>query len=191
MIYQYVVTLKNKNSRYIDFIGFLLPGVSILFYVMEMVKSSQVHPAYIVGAISVGGLLGWNVYQSTFNKKTVKYRWALYISALVWMKMPYYEWLSLVFILLGFLEPQAKYAIEIGFGEKEVVINSLPKKRYSWSDFENVVLKDGLLTMDFANNRILQRETLDDEEDDTEEDEFNLFCFNQLRLAKNRRSVME
>ena len=191
MIYQYVVTLKNQSTKYLDFIGFLLPAVSVLFFVMEMVKSNRVHPAYIAGIISISGVLAWNVYQSKHNQKRVRYRWALFIAALVWMKMPYFEWLFFAFILLGILEPQAKYDIEIGFGDKDIVINSLPKRRYFWSDLNNVVLKDGLLTMDFVNNKILQRETLDDEEDDTEEDEFNLFCANQLKLSKNRRTVME
>ena len=38
--------------------------------------------------------------------------------------------------------------------------------------FNNVVLKDDLLTLDFKSNKLLQRETID-EEGDAEEDEFN------------------
>ncbi len=184
MIYQYVVTLKNRNSRYLDLVGFFLSAVSVLFFVMEMVQSQQVNFAYLAGAVSISGLLIWNLYQSRFKKQPVKYRWALYLAALVWMKMPYFEWLFFVFIVLGILEHQAKYSIEIGFGDKEIVINSFPKQKYQWVQLNNVVLKDGLLTIDFANNKLLQRETLDDEEDDTEEEEFNQFCADQLARAK-------
>jgi hypothetical protein len=102
------------------------------------------------------------------------------IAALVWMKMPYFQWLVFVFIILALLEYQAKYAIEIGFADNEIVFNSLFKKRYNWSAFSNIVLKDGLLTLDFTNNRILQREIEDDEEDDADEDEFNEYCRRQL-----------
>jgi hypothetical protein len=41
-------------------------------------------------------------------------------------------------------------------------------------------LKDGLLTLDFSNNKVVQREIEDDEEDDADEEEFNNFCRNQL-----------
>ena len=106
------------------------------------------------------------------------------IAALVWMKMPYYQWLSFVFIILALLEYQAKFAVEIGFSDNEIKFNTLFKKKYNWSDFTNIVLKDGLLTLDFANNKILQREIEDDDdEDDADEKEFNDYCQRQLTKA--------
>jgi hypothetical protein len=47
------------------------------------------------------------------------------------------------------------------------------------------VLRDGLLTLDFTNNRILQREVEDDEDDDADEDEFNDYCRKQLAKASS------
>jgi hypothetical protein len=47
----------------------------------------------------------------------------------------------------------------------------------------NVIIKDDLLTMDFKNNKVFQRYT-DDEEDDeyeVESDEFNEYCLGRLR----------
>jgi hypothetical protein len=49
-----------------------------------------------------------------------------------------------------------------------------------------VVLKDGILTLDFMSNKVLQFETdeLDDEdEEEVTEEEFNAFC--QLCLLRN------
>jgi hypothetical protein len=64
------------------------------------------------------------------------------------------------------------------------VINTLFRRRYDWTDFNNVVLKDGLLTLDFKNNRLLQKEVLeDDDEDDADEDEFNDYCQTRLKEA--------
>lgn len=179
MIYQYVVILKNRQSKYIDFIGFLLGVLSVIFFVRELVFAHQVGVAYLLGAVFVTGVLIWNVWQSSKGKK-VYYSRALLIAALVWMKMPYFQWLTFVFIILALLEYQAKYSLEIGFSDQEVVINSLFKKRYQWTQFDNVMLKDGLLTLDFTNNRILQREVEDDEEDEAGEEEFNAYCRKQL-----------
>jgi hypothetical protein len=180
MVYQYVVTLKNQTNRYIDMLGLLLSIFSVVCFTWELINSPYVSLAYLLGVIFVTGVIAWNLYQSSRNKK-VYYSRALLIAALVWMKMPYFQWLAFVFIMLALLEYQAKYSIEIGFSDKEVLINSLFKKRYQWKQFNNIVLKDGLLTLDFTNNRVLQREIEDDGESEADEDEFNLYCEQQLR----------
>ena len=184
MIYNYVVTLKNKQTRNLDILGFLLSAVSVLFFIQEMLRAASVGLAYLLGSIFIIGVLIWNVYHSIKKGQKVYYSRAMLIAALVWMKMPYFQWLTFLFIILALLEYQAKYAVEIGFSEKEIVINTLLKKRYRWSEFSNIVLKDGLLTLDFNNNRVWQREVEDDEEDDTSEEEFNDFCSARLRASR-------
>ena len=90
----------------------------------------------------------------------------------------------LFFFLLAFLEYQTKRPLEIGFHHDRVVINTLIKRRFEWSAFNNVVLRDGLLTLDFSNNRLMQKEVADDEEeDDADEEEFNAFCRDRLAAA--------
>ncbi|WEK34810.1 MAG: hypothetical protein P0Y53_20170 [Candidatus Pseudobacter hemicellulosilyticus] len=183
MIYQYVVSLKNQGTRYINLFGILLSLASAVFFLRELVLEQHFSLAYLVGVVAVVGFISWNAYWSYRGHK-VFYSRALLIAALVWMKMPYLQWVSFLLIILALLEYQAKYAVEIGFSEKQIVINSLFKKRISWSQLSNIILKDGLLTMDFLNNRILQKEVEDDEEDDADEDEFNNWC--RLQLEKVR-----
>ena len=82
-----------------------------------------------------------------------------------------------------------KYAFkneEIGFNKDEIYYNRFFSKKIQWESLNNVVLKDGILTLDFTSNKVLQFETdeLDDGEDDeVTEEEFNAFC--QLCLQKN------
>ncbi len=179
MVYQYVVTLKNQNNRYIDILGLILSIFSVVSFTLELMGSRHVSVAYLIGAAVVLGIVIYNLVQQA-KKRKVYYSRALLIAALVWMKMPYLQWLVFLFIILALLEYQAKYAVEIGFSDNEIVINSLFKKRYTWKQFSNIVLRDGLLTLDFTNNRILQREVEDDEDDDADEDEFNDYCRKQL-----------
>lgn len=188
MIYQYVVVLKNQHSRYINIIGFLLGLLSIAFFVKELLESGQTGFVYLIGVLFIAGVLAWNVYYAVYKGKKVYYSRALLIAALVWMKMPYLQWLSFVFIILALLEYQAKYAVEVGFSDHEIKFNTFFKKKYRWSDFTNIVLKDGLLTLDFANNKILQREIEeDDDDDDADEQEFNEYC--QKQLAKSYPNI--
>jgi hypothetical protein len=180
MVYKYVVILKNLNNRYIDWFGLLLSVISAVFFARELTLSNKVGVAYLIGLVFVVGMVIYNLVQSS-RKKKVYYSRALLIAALVWMKMPYLQWLAFVFIILALLEYQAKYAVEIGFADDQVVINSLFKKRYRWHDFNNIVLKNGIITLDFVNNRVLQREIEDDEdEDDAGEEEFNEYCRSRL-----------
>ena len=190
MVYQYVVTLKNQHNRYIDILGLLLSIISVVCFTWELIRSNNVSLAYLIGSVAVFGFIVWNLMQ-TAKKRKVYYSRALLIAALVWMKMPYFQWLVFVFIMLALLEYQAKYSIEIGFADNEIVFNSLFKKRYQWNQFSNIVLKDGLLTLDFTNNRILQREVEDDEEDDASEDEFNEYCNYRLANAQEPRQKAE
>ena len=183
MIYKYVVVLKNQHSRYMNAVGFLLGLMSMIFFLRELVVSRSMAFVYLIGAVFVGSVLVYNAIKSSRGHK-VYYSRALLIAALVWMKMPYFQWLSFVFIILALLEYQAKYAIEIGFTDHEIRFNTFIKRRYNWSDFTNIILKDGIITLDFVNNKILQREIEDDEEeDDADEEEFNGYCREQLAAA--------
>lgn len=184
MIYQYVVVLKNQHTRYINILGFLLGLLSIVFFVKELLEPGQTGFVYLIGVLFIAGVLAWNVYHSVHKGEKVYYSRALLIAALVWMKMPYYQWVSFVFIILALLEYQAKYSVEIGFSDNEIKFNTLFKKKYRWKDFTNIILKDGLLTLDFANNKILQREIEDDDDDDdADEKEFNEYCQKRLAIA--------
>ena len=79
------------------------------------------------------------------------------------------------------LEKQVKFPEEIAFDENEIVKNSFPKKRFSWSELNNVVLKDGLLTIDFKNNQLIQKE-LESNTTEALENEFNAYA--KLHLEK-------
>jgi hypothetical protein len=183
MIFKYVVVLKNLQNRYINLVGLLLSAFSAFCFARELSLANKVGLAYLVGLVFVVAVVIYNLVQSKRGRK-VYYSRALLIAALVWMKMPYWQWLAFVFIILALLEYQAKYSVEIGFSDDQVVINSLFKRRYSWSQFNNIVLKDGLITLDFSNNRILQREIEDDDdEEDADEEEFNDYCRQRLATA--------
>jgi hypothetical protein len=179
--FPYLVILKNNNTRYINILGALLSAASSLLFLKELFITGSINKIFLLGVSFIIALIILNVIQERKGKK-VYYSKALLIAALVWLKMPYQQWLFLVFILLALLERFAKASPEIGFSDNRIVFNSLFKKQFRWADFTNIILKDGMLTMDFANNKLLQREVEDDEdEDDATEEEFNLYCSRMLQ----------
>ncbi len=179
MVYDYVVTLKNTSRKYIDVFSLLLLGISVLLFLREQYFSDNIKIPFLFGGVAIAVIAVWNFSRHKKTGATVYYSSALFIAAIGWVTMPYLGWLFIPFALLGLFERQAKMPLEVGFTQTEIAINTLIRRRYKWTDFSNIILKDDLLTLDFKNNRLLQRETVD-EEGDAEEDEFNLYCQRNL-----------
>ena len=156
--------------------------MSMVFFLKEQLAVPRVVIPYIAGIAFISLLLLWNIYKWK-NGKQVYFSKAMMIAAIVWTRMPYWQWLVFVFAALALLEHQAKHALEVGFSSGEIVFNSLFKKRFPWSELSNVVLKDNLLTVDFKNNRLFQKE-IDEGEMEASEEEFNQWCSQQLQLSR-------
>jgi hypothetical protein len=178
MHYDYVVTLKRDSARKTDLVSLLLILFSILFFSYEQIRSGfRLFLLMTAGLLLTG--LAINLY-SLRKGREMRFRNWLFIAGIGWVGMPCCQWLVLFFIVFALLEVQAKYPLEIGFSKDGVLVNSLIKKKFSWSSLQSVVLKDGLLTLDFRNNNLFQKEVLDDDDPDAPEEEFNDYCRGKL-----------
>jgi hypothetical protein len=127
----------------------------------------------------IAGGLAWNWYQSK-RGFDIKFGRILLVAGITWFAMPFMPWLGLPVLLLAFLEKPAKLPLEIGFTDDRIVFNNLFRKKFAWKEFNSILLKDGLLTLDFKNNKLLQKETVDDDSD-ADEDEFNEYCMRRMQ----------
>ena len=194
MIYKYSVTLRNTSSRYVDRISIWLLLISIAILLREQLTYTNKIQFVLLACVLFIAVVGTRNFllQKRHPALVVFYRLPLYAAAfgtlfsvvnspVPWTYLPVQAWLSVPLFLLGLFERQAKMPLEIGFTDDVVVINTLFRRYYRWTDFNNVILKDDILTLDFKNNRLLQRETVD-EDGEAGEDEFNDYC--RQRLAK-------
>jgi hypothetical protein len=185
MRYDYVVILKRDQEQYINGISLWLCILSATAFLFQQIHSGEFTVYLSIAFLLVLTGIAYNFIASR-KKKQVYYKSWLLLTGIFWIGMPYLQWLSVLFFLLAFFEYQAKYPLEVGFSDEAVVVNTIFKKKYPWSDFNNIVLRDDLLTLDFKNNKLFQREVLDDDEPDADEDEFNEYC--KLQLAKGNMS---
>lgn len=185
LLYNYIIVIRNENKKLISLLGFLLSFISLLLFAREMVAARTWNIAYLLGIVFISALIMYNLLIGRRSGKEIYYSKALLIAGLVWMKMPYGQWLIFVFIILAFLEYQARMPLEIGFSADEIVFNSLFRKRFHWSDLNNVVLKDGLLTIDFKSDKIFQR-LIDDGESEASEEEFNEWAVQKLEMGNGK-----
>ncbi len=151
----------------------------------------------------------YGLYHWKFNiKKNRSYIAAYFLVAVVWLiETPYY-YFSIVFLFLLILQYRMEGEAVVIISESEIKVNSFLNSTYNWNEFNNIVLKDGLLTLDFINNKILQvkpdwngshQSGIDKSDPEAGkiislddypvlEKEFNDFCQNQLQFALSKKS---
>jgi hypothetical protein len=92
----------------------------------------------------------------------------------LWIKLQFY-WAAPVVLLLAVLDYIARRPLLVRFTEQQIDYPSFPPRAIAWTELQNVVLKDGLLTIDFVNNKMLQTE-VEASVSTPEEAEFNAFA---------------
>ncbi len=178
--FDFVITLRRPDAVLFNFISQLMLFLSLLAFVYTAIYAPKPLGYYFV-IISALLVATW-VYVRFFSRSEyVSYKIPLVIAAVGWLYEPGVY--KLVAVLLGvafLLEKQVKFAEEIGFDNDGLTFNSFPSKSYRWNELANVILKDGLITVDFKNNKILQKELESDVSGDLEK-EFNEFCSRKLK----------
>lgn len=89
-------------------------------------------------------------------------------------------WIAFAVATVGLLQGFVKKNFEYLFTATAIELNFFPRRTIQWQDLQNVVLKDGVLTIDQKNNKIIQSEILLSESNVTDEAEFNEFCRSQF-----------
>ena len=165
IVYDYVVVLKNNNKIVIEKTGWLLSFLSFLPIGISFYQDprSFIHYLLLFVVLSLLICIGIGL-----------------------ISIAGYFMLGMLYVIAGISEKFLAANVEIGFSENTIVKTGWVNKKYSWSELNNVVIKDDLLTMDFKNNTLLQAYT-DDEEDeeyDVVDEEFNQYCKRQLTVAR-------
>lgn len=84
-----------------------------------------------------------------------------------------------MYLTAALIERQVKFSAEVRAGDDGIVFNSLPAKSYPWGDINNILLKENMLTIDYRNNKIFQKE-IETDVSDALEKEFNAYCRERL-----------
>jgi hypothetical protein len=186
-VYDYIIELKRPNYAVVDMISrfMLMLSIAVFGYTIYLVHATNW--LSIMMAVLVAGITAWwlHCYSQQKKGKIPFYRFGLLLAMIGWTSLARMNSLTAFYLIaaLYFIavisEKQVKFPKEIAFDDNGIIINSLPKKSYPWTEVTNVVLKDRMLTVDLKNNKLIQQET----ESDTslaEEQEFNEFCRSRL-----------
>lgn len=182
-VHDYVVVLKNHNLKTIEMTGWLLSVLAIIIFLVNIYESPTDWGIFFSLFVLIG-LVASNIVDKR-KKNKISFTTIL-VCAGIGLKIftVTAAYVGSLLILAGIVEKYLRKNKEIGFSEAGIVMSGLFPKKYNWSELNNIVIKDDLLTMDFKNNKVFQRYT-DDEEDDeyeVESDEFNAYCEGRLSL---------
>ena len=102
---------------------------------------------------------------------------AIYLSFKFW-------WPAAIMAILAMLYIISIRQFILSVSESNIIYPSFPGKTIQWNELNNIIMKDGLLTLDFKNNKLIQVLVSKDKSDTgIDERDFNDFCKKQLSVA--------
>lgn len=180
--------LKNQRTKFNNRFAGLLLGLNFIAIWFVMTKQNYTR---LEGKLT--GIIGISLMILTFivqyililNKKnnhTKKSVLIASISIALYMTFTGYWWIGLIFLALFLLYRVSERELKIIIQHDFIVYPSFPKKKINWSELNNIIVKDGLLTIDLKNNKLIQQ-NIDEIKTSINEKEFNDFCSQQLKAA--------
>ena len=182
---KYSLVLRNdKVKQYNRFAIFIvlmniLVFLAISYYSVEKIIRNIAFFAAV--ALVVILILQYFLVRTKQHKEYFYLSAGLSLSFITWVQMGN-VWASIICVVLMLLYVIATNQVTIHFNNNEIVYSTIPKKIISWHQLSNVILKDGLLTIDFRSNKIMQAEIMDIDGNIDEKD-FNEFCSQRLNDA--------
>ncbi|MBS1743630.1 MAG: hypothetical protein JST81_11405 [Bacteroidetes bacterium] len=179
---RYSIILPNERSKTYAYVTWFVLGMNLFLFAsiyFGAVIINIKNVALTATFISLTGCIF--LFLQQFNKSLSSFRVEIVfiILSTCWFLIDRYL-LALCIFTFAIMGTYSKRAFEIIVSEEGIIYPSFPKKKFSWEEISNVILKDGILTIDLKNNKLMQL-SVSKESLDINEREFNLFCKQQLQ----------
>ncbi len=176
----YLIELKDVQAKRKSVIGMLLSILAIIIFITRWETAKENYYLDIFNAFIILAGLIYN-YINKKAEKNIPYRFFFFAAAVGLGLLYPFNILSIPYLLLAFTEGPLTGKQLVEFSSSGVIIKSWKKSQYEWDTIQSVVLKDGVLTLDFKNNYILQREI--DSSVSINESAFNVWCAGCIHQA--------
>lgn len=171
----YIFLLPQSNLRLYNRIAYLVIALNFLFFSYLYFYTGAGKHIFFLFLIALSFCFEW-LYKKFINGQYY-FLPNYFILLMGWIFISPNYFMILLHLILGIMDVMVKNKILLQVNEAGIKQTQGPfKKMYDWELLSNIILKDGLLTLDFKNNKILQYEIRQKED----EDEFNIFCSRHL-----------
>jgi len=184
---EFEFVLKNdKRKLYHRFavLLFILNGLGIWYFLTRSGRQSlsDKTSGFIVLAAGILVLFSYFVNKD-LRKKESPFLLGCLCLATYWILIGYW-WIGLIVMSFYILYIISIRELKIRVRTADIIYPSFPKKIIAWSSLSNIIFKDGLLTIDMKDNRIIQQ-YVDESKTTVNETEFNEFCKIRLSATTN------
>ena len=180
---RFELLLKNEKVKSYDRITLFIILINLAIFVLLALQSAEqrIRIISITASLLIVALLVIHfIIKNTKTRSTSLYSFISVLSAAItWMIIGKW-WVALLCFALSALYQISRKPLQVLFNPDKINYTSFPVRAIQWNELNNVILKDGILTIDFRNNKIVQAE-IDDVSNTINEKEFNDFCSQQLK----------
>ena len=177
---QYEITLQNeKKSSYKKSLAILAALNLAAFIILAWISGDMLSRNYSLFAAGASAVCITLYFISGSAKKVNLLYASLLIAAVCYLLLHYYG-PAFIQVLVLFLYLLAVRELVVIVSDESISYPSFPRKAILWEQLNNLVLKDGILTIDHKNNKLVQQ-PVDDPESSINEAEFNDFCKKHLQ----------
>jgi len=181
---KYVLTLKNEKEKTYRAIREITVVLNLLgmIYLVAVAPKDFKNLVWPVFGIFVSAVYIIIIILERISREPSDNKWGytvFIVSSIAWSKHELYWWISFVILFLFLMDILVYRKLEVVFAGKYVKLPLLFRKKINWNQLNNVVLKDGMLTVDFKSNRLFQYPVLESGLN-IDEIEFNRFCYQQI-----------
>ena len=177
----YSLILKNektKNYRNISLLLVLFNLLGFVFLFVNKEAGNQSNLFLLCSVFLIATYIFLAVLKRIFKNPfpDTWHRLLFFYCSIVWLYDGFW-WLSIALLIINLLDILANRILEVKISDEKIILPSIPKKEINWNELNNLLVKDGLLTIDFKNNKLFQQLL---QSSDLDEKEFNEFCKRHL-----------
>lgn len=182
---QFQIILKNEKIRFYNQISWIIIFIHIVIFIYFsfFAEDKRVQTGSIASLTLI-----FLFFLLRFFLKKKNFKWypgftAFYSLLMVsWVSVGYY-WIAFIPGIFDILTAIVCRKLVSTFSKSKIIYPSFPIKTFEWEKLNNVILKDGLLTIDLKNNKLIQQ-YIEESKTSIDEKEFNDFCSEQLKVNK-------
>jgi hypothetical protein len=173
---QYELALRNNKRKSYITITWIIIAANILSLVL-LAAAGSIDKIELAATIF---LLGVAIFLPKYvdRKEKIETSVIFLILMITWISNSFW-WVAGINLIFEIFQIAALRKLIVNINSQKIVYPSFPQKNIDWKRLNNLILKDGLLTIEFKNNRIIQQ-LIDEKQTSIDEKEFNEFCKQQL-----------
>lgn len=180
--FPYIVVLANnirKPAHYISWLLVIITFLSGTYFSITHLSLAAIPILVLLMLMIISLIIS---LRRPSEEGYPSFFWTIIFAALCWLILPGGFYIGLLLFVAAFLERQSHIPVEVGMDKDGITLNHFPVKFYNWQLIERCLVKDGILTIDYKNNKLYQRHIASSISAE-EETELNNYCISCILQA--------